>query len=102
MLSELVRKAGLAPVGISDSYAQHCERPLLGHLADLEATLLARGITPQQAAAVASLTRRVLAGCGFVLMGDLSASRTLEYLATLRQGGRALPPWTRTTPPALG
>jgi integrase/recombinase XerC len=92
MLSELVRKAGLATVGISDPYEQHRKRPLLDHLADFKAALLAKGVTPRQAGAVASLARRVLAGCGFVFMGDLSASHTMAYLATLRESGRAMPP----------
>jgi integrase len=92
MLNELVRKAGLATVGISDPYEQHRKRPLLEHLADFEAALLAKGVTPRQARAVGSLVRRVLAGCGFVFMGDLSASRTMEYLGSLRAAGRALLP----------
>jgi hypothetical protein len=92
MLNELVRKAGLATVGISDPYEQHRQRPLLERLADFKAALLAKGITPRQAGAVASLARRVLAGCGFVFMGDRSASRTQEHLATLRESCRVLPP----------
>jgi integrase len=92
MLNELARKAELAKAGISDPYEQHRKRPLLEHLADFKAALLAKGITPRQAGAVASRARRVLAGCGFAFMGDLSASRTMEYLATLREGGRAVPP----------
>jgi integrase len=91
MLNEQVRKAGLATVGISDPYEQHRKQPLLEHLADFKAALLAKGIALRQAEAVASRVRRVLAGCVFVFMSDLSASRTMEYLATLRESGRALP-----------
>jgi integrase len=58
---------------------------------DFEGALLAKGDTSKQAGQVASRVRRVLDGCGFVFMGDLSASRVMEYLATLRDGGRALP-----------
>jgi integrase len=92
MLNELLRKAGLATVGISDSYEAHRKRPLLEHLADFEGGLLAKGGTAKQAGQVTSRVRRVLAGCGFVFMGDLSGSRVMEYLATLRESGRALPP----------
>jgi hypothetical protein len=69
-----------------------CECPGGSHLADFEAALLAKGITPRQAEAVASRARRVLTGCGFVFMADLSASQTMQYLATLRESGRAMPP----------
>lgn len=92
MLNELVRKAGLASVGIGDPYEQHRKRPLLEHLEDFKSVLLAKGTTPRQAAAVISLAHRVLTGCGFIFMGDLSASRTMQFLATLRERGRALPP----------
>src|SRR5947208_16588082 len=43
MLNELVRKAGLATVGISDPFEAHRKRPLLEHLADFESALLAKG-----------------------------------------------------------
>jgi integrase len=91
MLNELLRKAALATVGIGDPYEQHRKQSLLEHLADFEAALLAKGDTAKQAGQVASRVRRVLTGCGFVFMGDLSASRVMEYLATLRDGGPTLP-----------
>ena len=92
MLNEMVHKAGLAAVGISDPYEEPRKRPLAEHLADFENALLAKGDTPKQAGHAASRVRRVLDGCGFVFTGDLSGSRVMEYLATLREGGRALPP----------
>jgi integrase len=90
-LNELVKKAELAKAGISDPYEQHRKRPLAEHLTDFEAALLAKGDTPKQARQVASRVRRVLAGCKFVFMGDLSASRVMEYLAGLREGGHTVP-----------
>jgi integrase len=92
MLNELARKAGLATVGLANPFEVHRKRPLLEHLADFESALLAKGDTPKQAGQVASRGRRVLTGCGFVFMGDLSGSRVMEYLATLRESGRILPP----------
>jgi hypothetical protein len=92
MLNELAKKAELAKAGISDPYEQHRRRPLLEHLADFEAYLVAKGNTLKQAKQVASRARRVLTDCRFVFMDDLSASRTLEYLAGLRENGRAVPP----------
>lgn len=100
MLGELVRKAELAKAGISGPYEKHRKRPLLEHLADFENALLAKGDTPKQARQVASRVRRVLAGCGFVFVDDLSSSRTMEYLRGLRESGRALPPPTRARSPS--
>ena len=37
MLNELVRKAELAKVGISDPFEAHSKRPLVEHLTDWEA-----------------------------------------------------------------
>jgi integrase len=91
MHNELLRKAGLATVGITDPYEQHRKRPLLDHLADFEAALRAKGDTAKQARQVGFRARRVLAGCGFVFTGDLSGSRVMEFLATLRESGRAAP-----------
>src|SRR5438045_2299795 len=45
MLNELVKKAELAKAGISDPFEQHRQRPLVEHLADFEAELLAKGDT---------------------------------------------------------
>ena len=90
MLNELVHKAGLATVGLGDPFEAHRKRPLLEHLAEFRSALLAKGDSARQAEEVAAGVRRVLTGCRFVFMGDLSASRTMDYLATLR-AGRTLP-----------
>jgi integrase/recombinase XerC len=85
MLAALVRASELGKAGIVDPYEQHRKRPLAEHVADFEASLLAKGGTVKQARQVAARVRRVLSGCFFVFAGDISASRTLEYLASLRQ-----------------
>ena len=91
LLNELSRKAELAKAGIVDPFERHHKRPLLQHLGDFEAALLAKGDTPKQARQVASRARRVLTDCKMVFMGDLSASRVMEYLTGLRETRRALP-----------
>src|SRR5262249_23075149 len=92
LLGELIRKTELAKAGIVDPFEQHRKRPLLEHLADFESALLAKGDTPKQARQVASRVRRVLGGCKFVFMSDLSASRAMEYLAGLRESCQSVPP----------
>src|SRR5262249_52746415 len=49
MLNELVKKAELAKVGVSDPFEAHHKRPLVEHLADFEAALRAKGSTLKQA-----------------------------------------------------
>jgi hypothetical protein len=92
ILNDRARRAELNKAGLGDPYEAHRTKPLLEHLADFESSLLAKGNTAKQSKQVASRVRRVVNGCKFIFLGDLSASQTLEYLATLRDSGRALPP----------
>jgi integrase len=91
MLAELVKKAELGKAGISDPFEAHRKRPLAEHLADFEADLKAKGSTPKQVRLKIGRIRRLLKGCQFVFMADLSASRVQQYLADLRENGRVLP-----------
>jgi hypothetical protein len=92
MIVELVRKAERAEVGIHDPYEQHRKQPLAEHLADWEASLLAGGATAKHVRQTLACARRVVEGCGFTFLADLSASRVQQYLAGLREQRRALPP----------
>jgi integrase len=113
MLNELVRKADLAKVGISNPYEKHRKRPLLcprcrglvetdngercdcpggSHLADWEASLRASGATARHVRQTVANARHVLDSCGFVFMADLSAAAVQKHLAGLRQGRHPLPP----------
>jgi integrase len=92
MLADLIRKAELADRGIADPFEGHRKRPLVEHLADWEAALLADGATAKHVRQTVACARRIVAGCGFVFMADLSASRVQQYLAGLREQCSALPP----------
>jgi integrase len=85
MLAALVKKAELGKVGIVDPFEQHRGRPLAEHLADFEADLWAKGNTTKQVRLKIGRIRRVVEGCGFVFIADLSASRVQQYLADLRR-----------------
>jgi len=85
MLGELKRKAELGKVGIRDLYAEHRKRPLAEHLADFEQSLRAGGSGAKHVQHTAHSVRRILDGCRFVFMADLSASRVGTYLADLRR-----------------
>lgn len=92
LLAQLVRKAEMKDAGVFDPFEAHHRRPLAEHLADFEASLLAKGDSTKQTQQVSSRARKVLAGCDFVFMNDLSASRVMDWLARLREEGRPLPP----------
>jgi integrase len=92
ILAELVRKAELGRVGISDPFEEHRNRPLREHLDDYFRYLQAKGVTAKQAKQVRQRVSAVLDGCRFTFPGDLSASRLQEFLADLCRQGRAIPP----------
>jgi hypothetical protein len=78
MLAELIHKGETADRGIADPYEQHRMRPLAEHLTDWEAALLAGGATAKHVRQTVACSRRVIEGCGFVLMAELSASRVQQ------------------------
>src|SRR5262245_24124434 len=92
MLNERVKKAELGRAGIADPFEQHRKQPLAEHLADWQADLLAGGAGRKHVAQTVACARRVLAGCKFVFMADLSASRVQAFLAELRERGKDLAP----------
>jgi hypothetical protein len=92
LLHERIRRAERVQVHGPDPYEAHRNRPLAEHLDDYTAALLAGGATPKHVRQTAACARRVLTGCRFVLMADLSASAVQQYLAGLRDVRHALPP----------
>src|SRR5262249_16936617 len=92
LLAERIRKAELGRAGIIDPFEEHPKRPLSQHVAEFESWLLAKGGGVKHARNATTRVRRIIAGCGFNLIGDLSLSRVQEFLAGLRESGRTLPP----------
>src|SRR5260370_36481490 len=108
MLAGLVNKAELGKVGVHDPFEQHRKRPLADHLADWDSSLRAGGATGKHVNQTVANVRRVVEGCRFIFMEDLSASRVQHYLAELRERRRALPSldpaktlYTKTEPAKL-
>ncbi len=85
MLNELVKKAELGKAGIVDHFEQHRKRPLSEHLNDFLSELQARGDDPRHVAIVGSRLRTLLGGCHFVFMDEVSASKVMDYLASMRR-----------------
>ena len=79
--ARLEKEAELAQEGIVDRFKEHHKRPLLQHLEDLNAALLAKGDTARHAQVVHSRAKAVMNGCHFVFFDDVSASKVNQYLA---------------------
>ena len=92
MLNELEVTARQAARGMVSSYEKHHKRPLVEHLADFEQAMNSRGSTTKQVAQVVGRARKVIDGCGFVFIVDLSASAVDVFLGDLRTEGAAAPP----------
>jgi integrase len=60
-------------------------KPLVDHVGDWRAALLARGGTEHYAGVSASRVRRIVENLGLATVGDVSASRVETFLASLRQ-----------------
>jgi integrase len=85
MLADLVRKAELGKVGILDAFESHRRQPLADHLDDYRRDLEARGNDPRYVSLVHSRLIALCEGCNFRLLGELSASRVLDWLAEQRR-----------------
>jgi integrase len=85
MLAKLVTEARLGTVGLGDRYGEHRNRPLREHLAEWEAALLAQGAGHKHIRQTLACACRVLDGCGFEFLADLSAVRVQAFLAKLRE-----------------
>jgi integrase len=91
MLGEMLHKAALAKVGISDPFEAYRLRPLLEHLADYEGYLRAKGNGGKHSRNAAARMRRIIEGCRFVFIDDMALSRVQEFLASLRDASRRSP-----------
>jgi len=87
LAAKLEKESELAQAGIIDRYKEHRKRPLIEHLADFKASLTNKGTTEKHACLVYNRAKAVIENCGFVYMGDISASKVQRYLAERRGGG---------------
>lgn len=92
MLNELVRKEELKKIGIVNPFEGEQKRPLVEHVADWRASLVASGSTAKHVSHTVGCVTRVFEACGFIRLTDLSAVSVEQYLAAIRQPGHPLPP----------
>lgn len=91
---KLETDAMLRRKGIIDAKADQCAkgdvRPLVDHLDDLHAGLIAKGITRKQANPVRTRARGIIEVCNAKRISDLSPSRVQLAVGTLRDEGLSL------------
>jgi site-specific recombinase XerD len=74
----------------AERYGKEGRRPINEHLQDFRAALQAKDTTPEHAQQTSDRATRVVVGCGFAHIADISATAVASYLATLRDNGRSI------------
>ncbi len=92
MLNELVKKAELAKAGVVDKFEPHRKRPLSEHLDDYKGVLQATNCGARYIRDTMSAVQRIITGCGFVFIDDISLSAVQKCLAALLSERPRLPP----------
>lgn len=78
------RRAGYISAA-EERAAEQGRRSLEAHLADFRQDLLAKGNSPEHANQVADRAGRVVAGCGFQRIADVTATKVEQHLAERRR-----------------
>ncbi len=81
-------RAKLAEWGILSAVRVAASKPLVEHIADWKAALLAKGNTVRHAELVTSRASNAFKACGFKMWTEISASRLHNHLADLRTDRR--------------
>jgi integrase len=92
LAARLERDSARRQEGIIDASAEHRKRPLAEHLEDFRKGLAAGGVSQKQVELTAGRARRVIDGCGFRSIADLSASRVQAFIAGMRASNRGNAP----------
>ncbi len=91
MLGQLLTKIEHEKAGNTDPFESHRGRPLGEHLAAWEKHLRAKDSTSKHVRTKLAAARRVIDGCQFKKLTDLSASRVEEFLTELRTPVEVVP-----------
>ncbi len=90
MLNDLLRKIDREKSGIEDPFEKRRKRLLKQHIEDWKVYLLNKGNTEKHVGEVIFKANRIADGCGWKMMGDLSAGEVIKCLADLRASGLAI------------
>lgn len=84
-------RAKLAKLDLLDGRTLAASKPLSEHVADFEASLLAKGNVPQHVSQTLYRLRTVFDGCRFQFWTELSASQVQAFVAKLREARAGKP-----------
>ena len=84
MLADLLKKIENEKAGVVDRFADH-KRPLTEHLGDWEKSLVASGRGEEYVTPKRTRVRNTFEGCGWTLLGDMTADRLETFLLDLRE-----------------
>ena len=87
MIVQLEREAVRKRAGIVDASVDEAGRLLSEHLEDFRRSLAGENNTAKHVRQTCNRIAKILGGCGFVRLSDLSASRVVEWLAAQRKRG---------------
>lgn len=90
MLNELITREERKAAGLIDQFDEHAKRPLAEHVKDYRRHLESKGNATSHVKLTTSYIQKVIAGCGFKVIRDLSASRVATWLSDLRTEGRSV------------
>ena len=90
MLNNLVRKTERRAAGLEDPSDKHQKRPLTEHITDFQKFLKNKDRTDDYVNTTTQRVRDVIAGCKFVRINDISASRVQTFLADLREQDKSI------------
>ena len=90
MLNELINREERKAAGLIDQFDEHAKRPLADHVKDYRRHLESKANATSHVKLTTSYIQKVIAGCGFKVIRDLSASRVATWLSNLRTEGRSV------------
>ena len=90
MLNELITREERKAAGLIDQFDEHAKRPLAEHVKDYRRHLESKANATSHVKLTTSYIQKVIAGCGFKVIRDLSASRVATWLSDLRTEGRSV------------
>ncbi len=89
MLNEKVRQVEREKAGLVDPTDEQRKRPLSQHLTEFKRYLQNKGVTPKQVHTAINQIQSIVGRNKWKLIGDISASGTLEVVGELRRSGKS-------------
>lgn len=85
MLKEIEDRVDLEKAGLSETFEESEKKSLDQHADEFEANLRDAGRTEEHCKTASNRVRRIIDECRFVFISDLSASRTLAWIAARKR-----------------